>query len=357
MEAQDYKSFTFLLMALVKKAQDSSEFSTWQKNLPGKTEIESAELEQARRYGAYAINVYPASWGLTMAAIARQMNITEDAIQFVHVTDHDHEAHCPKFLMFLDHEMKSVVLAIRGTFSVKDVILDIVCDEVPFLAGFAHKGILNGAQRILAKVEDKLKKCLEENPGYRVVVTGHSLGAGTAELITLELLHGHSSNIIPVGSSVACIALAPPPVYRADTALSTQTKEAIQIFINNYDCVPRLSLASVARLLASIRAVDNLSLTLSQQFAILAERKEEEVERNFAKVIQAVAEARQEKFPFLQHPGKIFYLKQESADAKEQIVFQQESQTFSGAILLLDNMITDHLQPRYQEALDNAQAR
>ena len=165
MEAQDYKSFTFLLMALVKKAQDSSEFSTWQRNLPGKTEIESAELEQARRYGAYAINVYPASWGLTRAAIARQMNITEDAIQFVHFTDHDHEAHCPKFLMFLDHEMKSVVLAIRGTFSVKDVILDIVCEEVPFLAGFAHKGILNGAQRILAKVEDKLRKCLEENPG------------------------------------------------------------------------------------------------------------------------------------------------------------------------------------------------
>lgn len=36
---------------------------------------------------------------------------------------------------------------------------------------------------------------------------------------------------------------------------------AISIYINNYDCVPRLSLASVARLLASVRAVDGLGLS------------------------------------------------------------------------------------------------
>jgi hypothetical protein len=37
-------------------------------------------------------------------------------------------------------------LTIRGTFSMADAISDIVCDEDPFLDGFAHRGILNGAR-------------------------------------------------------------------------------------------------------------------------------------------------------------------------------------------------------------------
>ena len=40
----------------------------------------------------------------------------------------------------------AVVLTIRGTFSLADAIADIVCDEDPFLDGFAHRGILNGAK-------------------------------------------------------------------------------------------------------------------------------------------------------------------------------------------------------------------
>jgi hypothetical protein len=43
----------------------------------------------------------------------------------------------------------SIGFSFRGTFSLADAISDIVCDEEPFLEGFAHRGILNGARKIL----------------------------------------------------------------------------------------------------------------------------------------------------------------------------------------------------------------
>jgi hypothetical protein len=49
------------------------------------------------------------------------------------------------FCVFL-RKSNAVVLTIRGTLSLSDAISDIVCDEEPFLDGFAHRGILSGAR-------------------------------------------------------------------------------------------------------------------------------------------------------------------------------------------------------------------
>ena len=70
---------------------------------------------------------------------------------------------------------------------------------------------------------------------------------------------------------VHCIALAPPPVFRpaGRQGMPTRVVEAIEIYINNCDIVPRLSLASIAHLLACLRAVDELKLSLGTQFDIL----------------------------------------------------------------------------------------
>ena len=70
---------------------------------------------------------------------------------------------------------------------------------------------------------------------------------------------------------VHCIALAPPPVFRPGgrQGVSARVVDAIEIYINNCDIVPRLSLASIAHLLACLRAVDELKLSLGTQFDIL----------------------------------------------------------------------------------------
>ena len=46
-------------------------------------------------------------------------------------------------MLFVDHESRYVVLVIRGTFAINDLVIDALCDEVPFLDGYAHRGMVN----------------------------------------------------------------------------------------------------------------------------------------------------------------------------------------------------------------------
>ena len=78
--------------------------------------------------------------------------------------------------MFLHHASESVVLAVRGTGSFKDVVTDVMADEVmlrsrmlgsnmmipkvPFLGGFAHRGIVDGAGRILDRAGQEIADAL-----------------------------------------------------------------------------------------------------------------------------------------------------------------------------------------------------
>jgi hypothetical protein len=110
------------------------------------------------------------------------------------------------------------------------------------------------------------------------------------------------------------MALAPPPVFReGDKKFTSHVREAIDIYIFGQDCIPRVSLASAARLLAALRAVDKLDLSPKQTLSVLAadsdeKSLDEETQKNLASVSDAVAEAPQERFPFLDHPGKVHYL-------------------------------------------------
>jgi len=352
MESKSYESFTFVLLALVKKAQLDQEKLEQERKID--LQISSEQLKRAQRFGQYAINMYPVSWKGDLESIGERMGIDPESILMVWFNDQEEEGHCPKFLLFLDHEVKSLVLAIRGTFCIKDAVLDAVCEEVPFLEGFAHKGILVGAQRIISKISDQLVTSLTDHPEYELVVTGHSLGAGTAELITLDLMLGQSSHVLPSNTRLSCIALAAPPVYRAEVPLPDKVSKAMEIYVNNFDCVPRLSLGSIARLLVSMRAVDNLGLTLTEQLSILAGRSgDENVQKNSSRLVEAVRSARQDKFPILEHPGTIFHARKEAGDKESQILYRSHSRQTTEVLLLLDDMVLDHLHTSYQVTLEN----
>ena len=235
--------------------------------------------------------------------------------------------------------------------------MDMVCEEAPYLDGFTHQGILTGARRVWVEACDSIISALNVHSGYNLVVTGHSLGAGVAVLITLELLLGESTSALPVGTDVRCIALAPPPVYLASksifsNSLPASVSEKIEIYIHHHDCVPRMSLGSLTRLLISMRAVDNLAMTVTQQINMLRDNTDEVTEELLAKVVEAVKRSKQDKFPFLQHPGKIFYLKKEQGDAPGYVVLQEESKVFTNRLYILEGMVNDHRGLSYEEALN-----
>lgn len=113
----------------------------------------------------------------------------------------------PPFAVIADHAAREVVIAIRGTFSIKDCIIDVCvrpehvappclprcaklgAEDGPFLA---HAGMLASMRDVLARLEENgvLRDALAPGGkacGYNLVCTGHSLGAGIAVLLALEL--------------------------------------------------------------------------------------------------------------------------------------------------------------------------
>ena len=65
-----------------------------------------------------------------------------------------------------------------------------------------------------------INSTFKANEGYNLKITGHSLGAGTAELATMILLSGHEDiDLVPENTSIQCVALAPPPVFRCDSGI------------------------------------------------------------------------------------------------------------------------------------------
>ena len=86
----------------------------------------------------------------------------------------------------------------------------------------------------------------------------------------MSVLSGKVDYIDPAKTNVRCIALAPPPVYRSSSKLPKDLKTKIEIFINNNDCVPRLSLGVVAKLLAMMKAVDSLPISKFEQLQLLS---------------------------------------------------------------------------------------
>ena len=131
-----------VILALIKKAQDKGE-KDWRHALPKTSQIESAAFELHRHVAELALNVYEASAETTAEAQARQMGLKDPQdIMFTYFTDKENEERCPKFMLLADHDTQALVLSIRGTFSVTDILIDVICDEEEFLDGYAHRGIL-----------------------------------------------------------------------------------------------------------------------------------------------------------------------------------------------------------------------
>ena len=99
--------------------------------------------------------------------------------------------YCPGHLVLLDHVSSAVVVAVRGSARVQDVLTDLVCERATFECelgtGWAHAGMLKAATRLLEAVMPTVRAALSSHPGYRLVLTGHSLGGGLAALLAMLL--------------------------------------------------------------------------------------------------------------------------------------------------------------------------
>ena len=226
------------------------------------------------------------------------------------------------------------------------MVIDLLAEEEEFLNGMAHSGMLKAAFRVINDTADVLKNAFKTYPDYRLVITGHSLGAGVSAIIHLGIRSGTFKDVISPTIELKTILLAPPPVYKATEIPDELTKE-ITAFVQGNDCVPRLSSANIDEFFEKAYALGKLELTQSQIFKLLTEQSDEEVDACLEAMNEATEKVQTDKFQRLNHVGNVYYIPE-----KEPKMFKVNGGFFDDSFLLLKMMIWDHLQPNYRKALD-----
>uniref|UniRef100_H3D1S2 Diacylglycerol lipase-beta n=1 Tax=Tetraodon nigroviridis TaxID=99883 RepID=H3D1S2_TETNG len=162
---------------------------------------------------------------------------------FIYVSFHNQIYEIP-FFVALDHKKEAVVVAVRGTLSLKDVLTDLSaeCENLPLEgvpgACYAHKGISQAAGFIYKKLVNDgiLSQALSTVPEYKLVITGHSLGAGTASVLAVLLRSSFPT--------LQCYAFSPPGGLLSK-ALADYSKDFVVSVVLGKDLVPRLSIPNM----------------------------------------------------------------------------------------------------------------
>ncbi|KAK7329491.1 hypothetical protein VNO77_23661 [Canavalia gladiata] len=165
----------------------------------------------------------------------------------------------PAFTIIRDTQSKCLLLLIRGTHSIKDTLTAATGAVVPFhhsvlndggisnlVLGYAHCGMVAAARWIAKLCTPTLLKALGECPDFSVKIVGHSLGGGTAALLTYILREQKEF------SSSTCVTFAPAACMTWELAESG--KHFITTIINGSDLVPTFSTSSIDDLRSEVTA-------------------------------------------------------------------------------------------------------
>eukprot|EP00041_Stephanoeca_diplocostata_P028492 m.810151 g.810151 ORF g.810151 m.810151 type:complete len:603 (+) comp23383_c1_seq53:219-2027(+) len=254
--------------------------------------------------------------------------------------------YAPGYVIALDHATASVVVVIRGTMRVQDAVTDLVCSIAPMddVADLgpdgAHDGMLKSAKRLSVIVLPKVQDALTAHPKYRVVLTGHSLGAGVASLI--GTLWGPSLAVTEAHRApVRVWAYAPPCVLTRAAAL--RTAPHITSIVCGSDVVTRFGLATTVDLRNML-----VALVVQQRATADAEpAPAPDASATLAHLRRDVLSDEPKLFP----AGKILWLDTDTDGSGA--VFVADPECFD-MMALKSGMFSSHLPQFYLRAVENA---
>ena len=127
---------------------------------------------------------------LSVRAFEVQSKIQSREILYCHLS------RAPVYYVVIDRPKKALVVCVRGTLSIADALIDLDA-QLASLApygyphGYTHQGILQNALHLRDHMDKKgvVAAFFRLNPDYKMVITGHSLGAGTAAALTFVMRH------------------------------------------------------------------------------------------------------------------------------------------------------------------------
>lgn len=147
----------------------------------------------------------------------------------------------PRYTILTDHLLKSIVITIRGTDSIADIIIDLSCDHKNFMGGKIHSGFLEAATVLHKKIKTDLRKIKNVYPDYKLTVTGHSLAGAVSLILSLLIRKDKFKGEIEVYTYGT-----PPFFFHSKKSklpvLFTENNIYSYNFIHYSDIIPRLSI-------------------------------------------------------------------------------------------------------------------
>ena len=141
----------------------------------------------------------------------------------------------------------TVYMCVRGTKTLADALTDLLCDPVEYREGKAHEFIVQSGQFLAESHRELFHDLLKHSKKKRlkIVLVGHSLGAGAATICGIELHHDPEQVFDVEVVGFGCPALL-------SLNLAEKYQDRITTVVNDSDVIPRLSGVSVANLLWNI---------------------------------------------------------------------------------------------------------
>jgi hypothetical protein len=310
----------------------------------GPAMIRAAEMDVTGR-----LDTRFSSKSLIKTRMSEHVGIPEEDMAVMDV-DYDGDSMHLRYFVAVDHAHQKVVLAIRGTFSLSEIICDVAAFSRPFCGGEAHSEMATVAERTWGVVGPTLLTLLEKNPSYELIFTGHSLGAGCAALLNI-MCHQNNNELVG-GRPIRCFAYACPPVFAPLGAAPLATR-ACTSFINEMDAVPFLSVDSVRHFFASLRAIEELNLPWRKRMTLVTGFAEPDEE-----VAEAVAQSNRRRLkpkdgaPVLCVPAQatIWIREKEQTGTFDAKIC--DSEKISRTPIQIDiDMLQDHFVSRYEHVL------
>jgi len=279
----------------------------------------------------------------------------ENKSQYLCFAHHNSQSQLHRHYISTDHELGAVVLVIRGTYSLSKWHIDFQGYATEFCGGLAHSGMAAMATAIVDNSQGEIIDALKRYPRYKLIITGQSLGGGVGPLVNL-LCHQH-----PVigKQQIRCHAFAGPPVFYSEKK-SNVVQKAINNcthYVNGYDVVPYLSVHSVRRLLAKLRAVDEVTdKTSFLDSELIAIGRKPPTEAFVTAATYGDVDIKLSPGgPNLMTPAKQIVWFVQDDDGKVNYMVCGAKKFSELGILLSSKGFDDHLPPQYEFVLNNAE--
>ncbi|KAF9923455.1 hypothetical protein FBU30_006516 [Linnemannia zychae] len=301
-------------------------------------------------YGYAGINFVGKGNGI-MKDLIRWRSDHACAIDFLRIPKEDllaYEFHAskvfhPSYYVALDRATNSIVLAIRGTMSAFDTLTDLVCEYQQWKGGLVHGGMKTSADWFMVNLVPQLVAYISKHKVSALNIVGHSLGGGTASILTMMLLdHQHEFQSLMKGQfRIQCHAFA--PACSVSKELADRYRDNIRCYVYEDDIVSRLSYGSMmdvkTMMLGAVEAAAHMGL--AKVFLTGADE-------DWKPTLDAVSEVRQQiKTASIQNPklyiaGAVFQLWRH-LDEQDCVEMKPASNRLCEEVLIKPAALSQHL--------------